>query len=213
MDALQESVGPAAVCYPFLIIFFITLLCFNLFIAVISYSFNQIQSDLELSDPKQAEEEQDSGDTNGETEKETDGECTDQAKEGTKENAAESLITESNELHEHLSLQSRLARTSDYHQRLARASEYPLPQLSESTLSKEHPAKQAGNCSAWSSLPGVGKGAGVAIKSAFNSSTRRQIRMQVMNDPLTTLISLTYLWCRACLHCYSRRATTVRRRS
>ena len=181
MDALQESVGPAAVCYPFLIIFFITLLCFNLFIAVISYSFNQIQSDLESSDPTQAEEEQDSsGDTNGETEKETDGECTDQAKEGTKENAAEKLITQSNELHDHLSVQSRLAKTSDYHQRLTRASEYSLPPLSESTSSKQHPAKQAGNCSAWSSLPGVGKGAGVAIKSAFNSNTRRQIRMQVM---------------------------------
>ena len=41
--ALNEAVHPAAGMFPFLIIFFITMLCFNLFIAVISYSFNQIQ--------------------------------------------------------------------------------------------------------------------------------------------------------------------------
>ena len=41
--ALTETVGIAAGLFPFLIIFFITMLCFNLFIAVVSYSFSQIK--------------------------------------------------------------------------------------------------------------------------------------------------------------------------
>ena len=181
MDALHETVGPGAACYPFLIIFFITLLGFNLFIAVISYSFNQIQRDLEPSDPNQSEKDS-SGNTGGRMQEEQGGERFDEAKDGTEDNTAEDLITQSNKLHAHY--QTRLARTSDYHQRLTRASDLPLSQLSEPKSSRQHlvntpdPAKQAGKCSAWSSLPEVGKGAGVAIKSAFDSTTRRQMRMQ-----------------------------------
>ena len=54
MDALRETMGPTAACYPYLIIFMITLLCFNLFIAVISYSFNQIQTEVEEEEEKAA---------------------------------------------------------------------------------------------------------------------------------------------------------------
>ena len=41
--ALDEATFPGAATFVFCIIFCITLLCFNLFVAVVSYSFNQLQ--------------------------------------------------------------------------------------------------------------------------------------------------------------------------
>ena len=166
VDALHEGVGPAAACYPFLIIFVITLLCFNLFIAVISYSFNQIQTELLERDGIKPEEEIDG-------EMVVANRCRGGALKQEFEQTSEAQL-ESNMLYEETATMPSFDEAEPDKQPTLTT---PFGWSTGAAAETWSDSKEC-NSEGWSSLPEVGTGAGGIVKSTFDSTTRRKIRMQ-----------------------------------
>ena len=179
--ALTESVGIAAGLFPFLIIFFITMLCFNLFIAVVSYSFSQIKVEENKQRAQKEQEEAEEAEL-----------AMQQAEAMVTQAEAKGDLVALVEAKEHYEMLEKKWQVEAEEAEAARKElESESDEDSGGTEAESDPAmteatKESSVGPGQTSTGAVGQGAGGTINSGFSNTQRLRLRMQGVSAFLTS---------------------------